>query len=153
MIDKQWAANIGLRLGQMRGRPDKLTHNSGWYNRAGEKIGWGDLGKRDMAAILATLPAGEAFIILSEQASFWKFVTRVGMIGDLCSTTADAENPGIEYVMENAMMCVKAGRVIYVGDFTPESNSWLEKNKIGDVLPELMSHDAFSEFITGTVRV
>jgi hypothetical protein len=150
MITKQWAADTGLREGQMRAGEDKITHNSGWYNLAGEKIGWGDLGKRDMAAILATLPASEAFIVLSEQNSFWKFVTHIGAIGSLCRTTGDAEKPGLEYVLEHAMLCVKDGRIIYVSDFQPADNSWLEKNKIGQVLPEIMGSSEFAAFIQAT---
>lgn len=147
MIDKQWVANIGLREGQMRAGDDKLTHNSGWYNLAGEKIGWGDLGKRDIVAILATLPASEAFFVLSEQNSFWKFVTHVGPIGSLCRTEDTAEHPGLEYVVEHTMMCVKDGRVIYVAAFKPADETWAEKHKIGNVLPEIMAESEFAEFI------
>ena len=33
---------FGLHNGQMRGGSDKITHNSGWYNKLGEKLGFGD---------------------------------------------------------------------------------------------------------------
>lgn len=40
------ASNLfGLRCGQMG---DGVTHNSGWYNMAGEKLGLGDLDFNDM---------------------------------------------------------------------------------------------------------
>jgi hypothetical protein len=150
MLDEAWVTAAGLRSGQMRAGPDKLTHNSGWYTAEGKKLGWGDLSQRDIAAILTTLPPGEAFIILNEQDSFWQFVTRLGPVGDLCTTAPDAENPGQEYVLEHAMLGVKDGRFIYVLDFNPAAKAWVEKNKIGNVLPETMTESEFAEFIQAT---
>lgn len=87
---------FSLCTGQMRAT--QITHNSGWYNAAGEKLGWGDLGVRDFRSIQANLEDREVFIILGEQDSFWNFVTDFGTLGSLCETKPTVEAPGKEYV-------------------------------------------------------
>jgi len=37
---------FGICNGQMRSCD--FVHNGGWYNKSGEKIGWGDLSPSDM---------------------------------------------------------------------------------------------------------
>jgi hypothetical protein len=103
-----------LKCGQMRGRD--LVHNGGWYNRAGEKLGWGDLEPADFQRIAEELEEGELFIILSESDSFWNFVTHnPGSIGSRCATSADVNAPGVDYVAEKAMYII--GRMeLYIVD-------------------------------------
>lgn len=95
---------MGLRCGQMRS--PQLTHNSGWYNRAGEKIGWGDLDKYDFLRIRSALEDGELFVILGESDSFWNFVTRPGIIGSMSTVKPDVYAPGVEYIAEHAMYVI-----------------------------------------------
>lgn len=103
-MDKSFA---GLVQGQMRSRPDKLTHNSGWYNRAGEKVGWGDLSFTDINRIISDLEEDEVFIILAESDSFWEFVTHnPGPTGDFATTDAKEQCPGLEYLVERAIYFV-----------------------------------------------
>ena len=66
---------FGLYCGQMRGGDAKMTHNSGWYNKSGEKLGFGDLSVKDFKKISKELEKDELFIILGESDSFWNFVT------------------------------------------------------------------------------
>jgi len=92
---------FNLYSGQMRAGQGKMTHNSGWYNAAGEKLGWGDLSAEDFGRIRALLKPGEAFVVLPEHESFWSFVQENrGFLGSHCLTSADAEAPGPEYVRE-----------------------------------------------------
>ena len=68
--------SFGLHAGQIRsvnysncrecGIDEKLVHNGGWYNREGEKIGWGDLSLGDMENVRRHLEPKGAFIVLSE---------------------------------------------------------------------------------------
>lgn len=96
---------FGLRCGQMRSK-NQLTHNGGWYNGLGEKLGFGDLSADDMLRIFTEIEPGEVFIVLSESDSFWNFVTRPGLIGSMSAVKADAQAPGVDYVVEKAMYAI-----------------------------------------------
>lgn len=107
---------FGLECGQMHGLR-KITHNSGWYNKLGEKLGWGDLSADDFRRIAAELPEGELFIVLGEHDSFWNFVVRnPGIIGSMCATTPTVEAPGVQYVAEKCCYIIAAGKLYWVHD-------------------------------------
>src|SRR3989338_918088 len=103
---------FGLRCGQCRG--DDFVHNGGWYNRAGEKLGFGDLAPADFLEVSNNLEDGEMFIILSESDSFWKFVYRPGLIGSMAAVKPDVEAPGVEYVAEHAMYVIARHQFYFV---------------------------------------
>jgi hypothetical protein len=104
-------ARFGIGAGQMRSQ--QVCHNAGWYNKKGEKLGWGDLSAEDMKTILADLQDGEMFIILSEQDSFWHFVTHNGGLGSLCTTKPEESAPGVDYVAANARFILVKGQAYY----------------------------------------
>lgn len=106
---------FGLHCGQMRCE-GKLVHNGGWYNRNGEKLGWGDLSTDDFLRIRRDLPETELFVVLHEQESFWKFVTQVGWIGSMCSTKPTVDAPGIDYVAEHCAFIVSRVQLYHVED-------------------------------------
>lgn len=63
---------FNLTSGQQRNHDQRLLmHNCSWYNRRGEKLGWGDLTTVDFRVIAGQLSVGEMFIILSELDSYW----------------------------------------------------------------------------------
>ncbi|TSC58283.1 MAG: hypothetical protein Greene041619_714 [Candidatus Peregrinibacteria bacterium Greene0416_19] len=126
---------FGLRCGQMRSGTGKLTHNSGWYSAAGEKLGFGDLSKDDLLRVSAELDDGELFIVLGEQDSFWNFVTRPGIIGSQAQTKPDVEAPGREYVAAKCMILVQKGQVHFVNDYEPTGRTGLH-------FPHLSQEDA-----------
>ncbi|MCX6736027.1 MAG: hypothetical protein NTZ13_03000 [Candidatus Parcubacteria bacterium] len=95
---------FGLACGQMCSEK-KITHNSGWYNRSGEKLGWGDLNAEDFARIARELDAGEFFIILSEQDSRWKV------------PEGKEEDPGVLYVAEHALYIITRNQLFRVDDW------------------------------------
>jgi hypothetical protein len=106
---------FNLHSGQMRAGQGKMTHNSGWYNAAGEKLGWGDLSAEDFGRIRALLEPGQAFIVLPEHESFWSFVTEhKGHLGSHCPTSADAEAPGLEYIQEHMSYLVTQDAVFVI---------------------------------------
>lgn len=116
MLTKEWLENLGFRIGQMRGyMAKKVGHNCGWYNKDGVKIGWGDLSRDDLDKVAAALPVGEILVVLGEHTSFWNFVTRVGVIGDMCEKTASEAAPGVDYIAEHAVFVVMPGewRTVY----------------------------------------
>lgn len=108
---------FGLRCGQMRGGSAKLTHNSGWYNKAGEKLGFGDLSTEDFQRIYAELNDDELFIVLGERDSFWNFVTRPGLIGSMAEVKPDVEAPGVDYVADKAMYVIDRNSMYLVDNY------------------------------------
>lgn len=116
---------FGLRCGQMRGDDAKMTHNSGWYNKSGEKIGFGDLSTKDFQRISSELDDGELFIILGESYSFWNFVTRPGLIGNMAQTKPTVEAPGVDYVAEHAMYVIARNQLYLIfKDLREETSEW-----------------------------
>jgi hypothetical protein len=101
---------LGLTTGQTRMGADKVGHNAGWYNKRGEKVGWGDISLRDMTRIVQLLAKGasdELFITMGEQDSFWNFVEKpIGPIGAMCKTTEQEKAPGFDYLVEHAMYVI-----------------------------------------------
>lgn len=57
-----------LKCGQFR-RVDTVN-SGGWFNKLGERLGWGDLDPTDFARIAQELEEGELFIILPERLIF-----------------------------------------------------------------------------------
>lgn len=94
-----------LRCGQIRSK-ESFGHNSGWYNILGEKLGWGDLNKKDIEDIMKNLKDDEIFITLGEHDSFWNFVTEIGPIGSMSKTRISEQAPGPEYVAEHCRFII-----------------------------------------------
>lgn len=114
LLTLAWMEANGCKTSQMRGT-GHLVHNGGWYNAAGEKIGWGDLDEADLNRLADNLPSDAVLFILGEQDSFWKFVTfNPGIVGDMCQTSADEKLPGMEYVLSKAFMVLVNGQWYYV---------------------------------------
>jgi hypothetical protein len=44
-----------------------LIHNGGWYNKAGEWLGWGDLSPLNLKRLAEVLEEGEIFVVLYER--------------------------------------------------------------------------------------
>lgn len=97
------AGRFGLVCGQMRARRDRFAKNAGWYNRDGEKLGWGDLSYLDIRRIVAGLRKGELFLILSESDSFWAFVRKIGTHGGNCKVDRRERAPGKRFAAEHAL--------------------------------------------------
>jgi hypothetical protein len=94
---------FGLHCGQIRCRE---VHNPGWYNKLGEKLGWGDLNADDFLRIACELEPDELFIVLCEENSYWNFVCDVGLIGGMSRASHDVNAPGIEYVTKHVMYII-----------------------------------------------
>ncbi len=106
---------FGLSTGQMR-VAGKITHNSGWYNSNGEKLGFGDLSTGDFRRIAAELEENEAFVILYEGDSLWHFgETNPGTIGSMVKTRPKEIMPGIGYVAQHCGFIIRKGVIYSVG--------------------------------------
>lgn len=78
-------------------RPIAQVINAGWYNVAGEKLGFGDLDSGDLVRIAKGLENGELFLVLAPADAFWHFIRKEG---DCLRGIIDPreESPGQEYV-------------------------------------------------------
>ncbi len=104
---------FGLRCGQCR--YDSLVHNGGWYNKTGERLGWGDLSLEDFLRVYGEVADDELFVVLGEVGSFWNFVKHPGTIGALARTKPGIEEPGRDYIAEHARFIIGHHR-FYVVD-------------------------------------
>jgi len=97
----RWGSHMfGLFCGRLRCRPRIITDAS-WYNKEGEKLGWGDLVGKDFHHIRRGLKAredrhpeiakDEIFVVLDRWASYWDFVA------------SDDKAPGVNYVAAKAV--------------------------------------------------
>lgn len=105
---------FGLHRGQMRG--NDLVHNGGWYNRRGEKLGWGDLSAEDIVRISREIAEDKIFIILSEKNSSSDLFTCSGATCSLAQTKRNMEVPGPEYVAEKCFIIIGHGEIWWVMD-------------------------------------
>lgn len=123
--------HFGVRTGQMRcGYESPRTHNGGWYNQAGEKLGWGDLDSNDFRTIQQKLEPGQMFLVLGEHDSFWNFVTRVGIIGSDSTTTPDVNAPGPEYVAEKAWHIITPEFIRHINDYDNPRDGEMSREEV-----------------------
>jgi hypothetical protein len=109
-------SRFGLMGGQCRNRATSLARNAGWYNKTGEKLGWGDLSVLDARRIAAGLRKGELFLVLSEKAAWLDFVTHVKRGRKSYMKISPREKaPGKRYVADHATY-VFAPRKLYLVD-------------------------------------
>ena len=117
---------FGLRCGQIRGKD--FVHNGGWYNKQGEKLGWGDLSPADFLRISNEVADGEFFIILYESDSFWNFVTRPGIIGSMAAVKPDLEAPGVDFVAEKCCFIIAPHQLYYVDRYGDSDRDTFERD-------------------------
>jgi len=108
---------FGLRCGSIRYGDTKIIHNGGWYNKYGEKLGWGDLSAEDFERIARELESNELFVVLGEEDSHWNFIVRSRIVG------MGSEAPGLDYVAEHAQYVVTKGQTYHVSRFQ-NPTSW-----------------------------
>lgn len=135
---------FGLRCGQIR--DEGFVHNGGWYNKQGEKLGWGDLSRADFLRISNKVADGELFIILRESDSFWKFVTRPGIIGSMATVKPDVEAPGVDYVAEKCRYIIARHQLYHVDRYGDSKEDIFERN--GLLQFKVLTRDAAKQLIT-----
>ena len=109
---------LRLEVGQMRATD--TFHNAGWYNRAGDKIGWGDLDYREVAKIPLRLSPGEMLYVLPEYKSFW----------DLRDTDRDESRPGLDWIWDHASAVITMSGIHIIRDWgdavVEEDKGWIK---------------------------
>ncbi len=58
------SALFDISCGQKRRNSERIIQRADWYNKNGEKIGWGDLSVMDFIEIARGLNEGEIFVVL-----------------------------------------------------------------------------------------
>lgn len=99
-----------FRCGQIRSQ--EISHNGGWYNCLGEKLGFGDLAAADFLKVRAEIPADELFVVLPERASYWDF----GMTATKETEDLDILAPGVNYVADKARYAIDDEYIYIVED-------------------------------------
>ena len=135
---------FGLRCGQTRGKD--FVHNGGWYNRSGEKLGWGDLSPADFLGISNEVEDGELFIILYESDSFWNFVTRPGIIGSMAAVKPDMEAPGVDFVAERCAYIIAKHQLYHVDHHGYSKENTFDRYGLQF---EVLTSDAARQLIVG----
>lgn len=115
---------FGLCCGQIRGGDGLIIRNSGWYNKLGEKLGFGDLTVENFQRISNELEDGEQFIILNEFDSYLKLATRsVKAI----VTEPTMEAPGVDYVAKHAIYIIVRNQLYCVDRYGSLGEEFLDR--------------------------
>ncbi|MES3005153.1 MAG: hypothetical protein V4690_03545 [Patescibacteria group bacterium] len=109
-------APLGLRCGQMKAG-NKITHNHGWYNKFGERLGFGDLSADDFQRIMTEIEGDELFITLGEEDSHH------GLMSDHPELEYDA--PGVDYIVQHCRYVVRRGQCLRVDEVRPDNSLFL----------------------------
>ena len=122
----------------------------GWYNKAGEKLGWGDLSIEDFERIYREIEEDEVFIILGESDSFWNFVTRPGLLGHNAAVKPDVEAPGVDYVAAKARFIITKNGYHFVDDYS-RKDEWVNFDGLEFRVVSRTNAKAFLEANSATV--
>ncbi len=110
---------LKLKCGKIHA--NRVRKDCGWYNKKGEKLGWGDLSPDDFLNIKRLLKPAELFIVLSRSDSQDAFVTEHSSImGSLSEVTPDIEAPGVEYVAETCIYIITNDTIYMVDSYAPD---------------------------------
>lgn len=75
---------FGISCGQKRRNFERIVQRAGWYNKVGEKLGWGDLSVADFIEMARGLDEREFFIIIPD-GIFWPDQLDFGVVVAGCS--------------------------------------------------------------------
>lgn len=148
---QQTEERFGLRSGQVRFE-NKLTHDSGWYDRSGKKLGWGDLDASDFQKISKELEPDEMFIILSQHDSFFNFVDKPDKNKSKWWSTVDPKekSPGTEYVAENAMCVISQEKFYMVSAGREKDKNSIQK---GGLSFEVLTPDEMKALVLNSKNI
>lgn len=116
---------FGICWGQIR--PARISHNGRWFNKAGERLGWGDLSMSDLQRVAVEILASELFIVVAERNA-------------LLSQPEEVQRaPGVEHVAEYADYIVGRDKIFFVdryGNYTPVVAGSLDKSGFKVITPD-----------------
>jgi hypothetical protein len=112
---------VGLSDGQQRLGFVPGTKRSGWFNKDGRWVGWGDLTNRDMVNIASRLKPGEQFIVVHEEDSYRRFLKDI--VPDPTRILRTEDTLGLEYVAEHAMFLITPDCIFPVSNVHPRRDA------------------------------
>lgn len=136
------ARALGLHSGQERSQ--SIVSRCGWYNLAGEMLGWGDLNEEDVIRIMCETKDDEVFLVLYSTETFWR--RDGGTYTD--ATQAEIANPGADYVFNNASVAITSEGLFFVDSF--DDPAWAIMRNFGPV-PSMHKEQLFE--IAARVKV
>lgn len=77
-----------------------IIYQAGWFNKDGEKLGFGDLSGKDFNTIANGLEYDELFFVLDSKSA------DIGQCNEKNKTSLTVDYPGTEYVTKNASYVV-----------------------------------------------
>ena len=131
-----------LRPGQLRNQPPeihrRIVRDASWYNRAGRRIGWGDLTTDDFRLIQEELnnprwaiDDDELFVVLGDLESDWHYMRAHHSNPDRLGDQTVLE-PGTDYIARHGTFAVSRdgfyilGHLLRQGDLIPYPGLSLE---------------------------
>jgi hypothetical protein len=132
------------------------VHNGGWYDIRGVKVGWGDLSPKNIEALRTAIGADDVLFVLSEQDSYWKFVTDIKGPAYLGYVTTDdgEKHPGIDYVMQHARLVVHNHEVWSVrADYEDQEKEETDVDLRNGVTARDISRDTLRSRLAHVVQV
>ncbi len=121
------ALALGLRSGQERSHP--VVSRCGWYNLAGEMLGWGDLDEEDVIRIMSDCKDENVFLILYNAETFWRRDQDGLTWSD--ATQVEIAKPGSKYVINNASVVITVEGLFFVDSF--DDPAWASLRNFGPV--------------------
>lgn len=138
------AQALGLHSGQERDQTS--VRRSGWYNLAGEMLGWGDLNEEDVIRIMCETQGDNVFLVLRSTETFWRFDD--SRFTD--ATQAEIANPGADYVINNAWLAITSEGLFFVDSI--DDPAWAHMGNFGSV-PSMHKETLFEIAATQMVAV
>lgn len=138
------ALAMGLHSGQERCQ--SIVNRTGWYNLAGEMLGWGDLNEEDVIRIMCQSVDDDVFLVLRSTESFWRFDDH--RFTD--ATQADIAKPGTDYVVNNAWLAITSEGLFFVDSI--DDPAWASMGNFGP-LPSMHKETLFEIAATQMVPV
>lgn len=84
---------------------DSLAHNGGWFDKESNKIGWGDIGPREVERVKEKQLPGEIFFVVSEHDSYWDLPKGL-----------DPLKPGLDFIIEKVRFFITDNKIYRVVD-------------------------------------
>ena len=117
--------HFGLSCGLMYSSNTSIGHNAGWFNRDGERLGWGDISNWHVRRIQDQLEPTQFFIVLPEAKSFLDPLTH----------DAEGQNPSFskEYLTEFYRLAITRD-MVYQPITYPYTTAGIASNWIAHIL-------------------
>lgn len=108
---------FGQKIGQRKHGYVPCTRGSGWYDKNGHWIGWGDLTREDMMRIAREIPEGERVIVLHEEDSYRRFLKV--LVRDPSREFRNEDEPGLEYLSAHVLFVIESHTISRVDHVHP----------------------------------